>query len=193
MNPVFDTCSSRLRWRWKRPIHSLQYTRWKNQFVTSSSTPMATRPTTASSFSPNWSSDCSSVWASTQVMPDATRPRIEPMKIGRRSLRRAPTNDAVIAARMSTASRPSRNTRMAELVTTVALFALSPSVAAASPSDSSSTSRVSCTWRRGARLAMSSARPGLSRAPNQMRPSTSIARPGSNAFRRRSGPNSKNA
>ena len=43
--------------RWKRPIHSLQYTRWKNQFMISSSTAMATSPTTASSFSPYCSSD----------------------------------------------------------------------------------------------------------------------------------------
>ena len=115
------------------------------------------------------------------------------MKTGRRSRRFAPTKDAVMAARMSTASRPSRNTRTAEFVTTVALFALSPSVAAASPRASSRTRRVSCTCRRAARLAMSSASPCWSRAPNQMRPSTSIARPGSNAFSRRSGPNSKNA
>ena len=121
----------------------------------SSSTAIAISPTTASSFSPYRSSDCSSVWASTQVIIETTRPRPAPISTGRRRRRRAPTNEAVIAARISTASRPSRNTMIAELVTTVALLAESPSVAAASASFSSSTSRVSWTSRRGARSAIS--------------------------------------
>ena len=54
------------------------------------------------------------------------------MNTGRRSRRRRPTIEAVIAARISTPSSPSRKTMIAELVTTVALLAESPSVAAAS-------------------------------------------------------------
>ena len=68
---------------------------------------------------------------------------------------------------------------IAELVTTVALLAESPSVAAASPSFWSSASRVSRIARRGARLAICLASPSWPPAPNQIRPSTSSARPGS--------------
>ena len=50
--PTFSSVISSRRLRWKRPIHSLQYTRWKNQFMISSSTAIATSPTTASSRSP---------------------------------------------------------------------------------------------------------------------------------------------
>ena len=82
---------------------------------------------------------------------------------------------------------------IAELVTTVALLAESPSVAAASASLVSSASRVSRIARRGARLAICLARPSWPRAPNQIRPSMSSARPGSKERSRRSGPNSKNA
>ena len=98
-----------------------------------------------------------------------------------------------MAARISTASSPSRNTMIAELVTTVALFALSPSVAAES---------AQLAVQHQARVADVPLRrmvcdqlgePGLARAPNHISPSTSSASPGSNAFRRRSGPNSKNA
>ena len=154
---------------------------------------MATSPTTASSFSPYCSSDCSSVCASTQVSIDTSRPSPAPISTGRRMRRRTPTNDAVMAARISTASRPSRKTMIAEFVTTVALFAESPRVAAASASFWSSTSRVAWTSRRGARSAISLARPSWSSAPNQISPSTSVASPGSNDLSRRSGPNSKNA
>ncbi len=93
---------------------------------------MATMPVIASNRSPEVTSESISVLAMTQVTIEASSPSIAPTNTGRRSRRRAPTNDAVIAARMSTASRPSRKTRMAELVTTVALLALSPSVAAES-------------------------------------------------------------
>ena len=184
--------SSALRLRWKRPIHSLQYTRWKNQLVTSNRTTIATSPVIASSFSPEVASDSISVLAITQVTIEASRPSIAPHSTGLRSPRRAPTNDAVIAARMSTASRPSRNTRIAELVTTVALLELSPSVAAASSSFVSSARRASRSSRTGARLAISLAKPGSPCAPYQIWPSIVSARPGSNAFSRRSGPNSKN-
>ncbi len=67
---------------------------------------------------------------------------------------------------------------IAELVTTVARLALSPSVAAASASLSSRARRVSWISRRGARRSRSFARPGVPCDPNQMRPSTSSARPG---------------
>ena len=80
---------------------------------------------------------------------------------------------------------------IAALVMTVAFEAESPSVAATSASLSSSTARVARTSRRGARPATRSASPWWSRAPNQIRPSTSAASAGSNACRRRSGPNSK--
>ena len=82
---------------------------------------------------------------------------------------------------------------IAELVTTVALLAESPKVAAASASLRSSTSRVSRIARRGARSAICFASPSWPAAPNQIRPSTSRARPWSNERSRRSGPNSKNA
>ena len=64
---------------------------------------------------------------------------------------------------MSTPSSPSRKTMIAELVTTVALLAESPRVAAASPSLVSSASRVSRISRRGARLAICLARPSCPR------------------------------
>ena len=80
---------------------------------------------------------------------------------------------------------------IAAFVITVASEAESPSVAATSASLSSSTARVSLTSLRGASPATSSARPGWSSAPNQIRPSMSAASAGSNAFSRRSGPNSK--
>ena len=133
------------------------------------------------------------VWASTQVKRLAIRPRTDPISTGRRSRRRTPTKEAVMAARISTASRPSRKTMIAELVTTVVRLALSPSVPRASSSSSSSARRVSRTSRREAPLEISSARPSWLRAPNQIRPSMSVARPGSIDFSRRSGPNSKNA
>ena len=85
-----------------------------------------------------------------------------------------------MAARISTPSRPSRKTMIAELVTTVALLAESPSVAAASASLVSSASRVSrivAPRARGWRSAWRG-RPGRA-APNQIRPSMSSARPGS--------------
>ena len=104
-----------------------------------------------------------------------------------------PTNEAVMAARISTASRPSRKTMIAALVTTVVRLALSPSVPRAFSSSWSSASRVARRSRRDAPLEISSARPSWPLAPNQIRPSTSVARPGSIDFRRRSGPNSKNA
>ena len=128
--------------------------------MTSSSTAIATSPVIASSCSPEVASDSISVLAITHVTIEASRPSSAPTSTGRRSRRRAPTNDAVIAARISTASRPSRNTRIAELVTTVALLALSPSVAAASASLSSSARRASRSSRRGARSAISFASPG---------------------------------
>ena len=115
------------------------------------------------------------------------------MNTGRRSRRRKPTIEAVIAARISTPSSPSRKTMIAELVTTVALLAESPSVAAASPSLLSSSSRVSRISRRGARCAICFASPSCPAAPNQIRPSISSASPWSNERSRRSGPNSKNA
>ena len=86
-------------------------------------------------------------------------PASAPTNTGRRSRRRRPTIDAVIAARISTPSSPSRKTMIAELVTTVALLAESPSVAAASPSFLSSSSRVSRISRRGARCAICFASP----------------------------------
>ena len=74
-----------------------------------------------------------------------------------------------MAARISTASRPSRKTMIAALVTTVVRLALSPSVARASSSSSSSARRVSRTSRRAAPLAISSARPvvALGAEPDQ--------------------------
>ena len=83
---------------------------------------------------------------------------------------------------------------IAELVTTVALLAESPSVAAASASLLSSASRVSRISRRARAVGdlLGEARPGRA-APNQIRPSMSSARPGSKERSRRSGPNSKNA
>ena len=59
---------------------------------------MATSPTTASSFSPYCDSDASSVWASTQVKMLTSRPSAAPTSTGRRSRRRMPTNEAVMAA-----------------------------------------------------------------------------------------------
>ena len=83
-----------------------------------------------------------------------------------------------MAARISTASRPSRKTMIAELVTTVVRLALSPSVPRASSSSSSRARRVARTSRRAAPLEISSARPGWPLAPNQISPSMSVARPG---------------
>ena len=84
--------------------------------MTISSTPIAIAPTMASSFSPYCDSDPRTNCASTHVIALATRPKIAPMKIGRRRRRLTPMSDAVIAARMRTASRPSRKTMIAALV-----------------------------------------------------------------------------
>ena len=159
--------------------------------MTSSSTAMATTPTIASSFSPYCCSELSSVVASRKVTMLTPRPASAPSSTGRRLRRFAPSKLAVIAARISTASSPSRKTMIAALVMTVASEAESPSVAAASASFSSSVARVARTSRRGALPATSSASPRRSAAPNQIRPSISAASAGSNACRRRSGPNSK--
>ena len=70
-------------------------------------------------------------------------PASAPSSTGRRLRRLAPSKLAVIAARISTASRPSRKTMIAALVMTVAFEAESPSVAATSASLASSASRVS--------------------------------------------------
>ena len=59
-------------------------------------------------------------------------PASAPSSTGRRLRRFAPSRLAVIAARISTASRPSRKTMIAALVMTVAFDAESPSVAATS-------------------------------------------------------------
>ena len=92
-------------------------------------------------------------------MPLATSARPAPISIGLRWARVAPSRLAITAARISTASRPSRKTITAAFVTTVAVLAPSPSVPAPSSSASSSASRVSRTSRAGAWLAISFARP----------------------------------
>ena len=82
----------------------------------------------------------------------ATSASSAPNSIGRRRPRATPCRLAITAARISTASSPSRNTITAALVTTVAVLAPSPSEPAPSSSASSSARRVSCTSRRRAAL-----------------------------------------
>ena len=98
-----------------------------------------------------------------------------------------------MAARMSTASSPSRKTMIAALVTTVARLA---AVA------ERGGGVVELVVEHEPRLVHLAPRrvvgdqlgePRLPAAPNQTRPSMSMASPGSNDFSRRSGPNSKNA
>ena len=59
------------------------------------------------------------VWATTQVAALATSAAPTPTHIGRRRRRCAPLKLAISAARISTASRPSRKTMMAVFVITV--------------------------------------------------------------------------
>ena len=94
--------------------------------MTSSSTPIATTPTTASSFSPYSESESSSSSAAKNIAMLAGIASSAPRKIGRRSGRRAPTRLAVIAAMIRIASSPSRKTISAELVITVVSLAPSP-------------------------------------------------------------------
>ena len=77
----------------------------------------------------------------------ATSASSAPSSIGRRCARAAPLRLAITAARISTASSPSRKTITAALVTAVAAVAPSPSAPAPSWSAWSSARRVSCTSR----------------------------------------------
>ena len=92
-------------------------------------------------------------WATNQVTTLAAIPARPPSSTGRRRARRVPTNEAVIAARIRTASRPSRKTRIAASVTTVArLTSTSPSacwaLVSASPARRAAAATVAApAWR----------------------------------------------
>ena len=116
-----------------------------------------------------------------------------PRRIGLRSGRLVPTIEAVIAAMMRIASRPSRKTISAELVITVVALSSSPVFARASSSLSFNARRVSRISRVPALSAICWASPSWPAAPYHINPSISTARLGSNACSFTSGPNSKNA
>ena len=83
------------------------------------------------------------VWATTQVAALATSAAATPTHIGRRSRRCAPLKLAISAARISTASRPSRKTMIAVFVITVVrLFGPVPTASSASLRARSSATRL---------------------------------------------------
>ena len=77
------------------------------------------KPVIASSFAPSGEAALRIAPTMNQVATAATKETAAPTKTWRRRCCRAPTKLAVIAARIRTASRPSRNTIMPELKTTV--------------------------------------------------------------------------
>jgi hypothetical protein len=91
-----------------------------NQFSTSSRTTIATKPVIASSRGPSGDAALSSAWNTNQVTTAAANATPAPATTGRRRRRLAPRKLAVTAAKMRTASSPSRKTMIAELKTTVA-------------------------------------------------------------------------
>ena len=74
----------------------------------------------ASSFGPSGEATSSTAWTTNQVATVAPKAIAAPTAIGRRFARLAPSRLAETAAKISTASRPSRKTIMLELKTTVA-------------------------------------------------------------------------
>ena len=76
-------------------------------------------PVIASSFGPSGEAASRSAPTANQVTTAARNETAAPTKTGRRRGRLAPTMLAVIAARMRTASSPSRKTIIPELKTTV--------------------------------------------------------------------------
>jgi hypothetical protein len=93
---------------------------WTNQFRTTSSTTIAMKPVIASSRGPSGDAALSSACTTNHVStlaPNATR---APATTGRRRRLLAPRKLAVTAAKIRTASSPSRKTMIAEFATIVA-------------------------------------------------------------------------
>jgi hypothetical protein len=105
-----------------------------NQLSTSSSTTTATKPVIASSRGPSGEAALMSACTANQVATVAPNAAAAPATTGRRRARLAPRKLAVTAAKISTASKPSRKTIMLELNTTVAwLCACEASVGSIGP------------------------------------------------------------
>ena len=81
------------------------------------STTIAKKPVIASSLGPSELAASSTAWATNHVRIEVPKAATAPRTTGRRRERFAPRNDAVTAAKMSTASRPSRKTMIDELNT----------------------------------------------------------------------------
>ena len=84
------------------------------------STTIATKPVMASSRGPSGEATESAAITTNHVATAATNASPAPATTGRRRARLAPRKLAVTAAKIRTASSPSRKTMMAELATTVA-------------------------------------------------------------------------
>jgi hypothetical protein len=80
---------------------------------------MAMNPVIASSRGPNGDATSNSACTTNHVTTAAPNDTAAPAITGRLRCALAPTNDAVIAAKINTASNPSRNTIMEALKTTV--------------------------------------------------------------------------
>jgi len=78
------------------------------------------KPVMASSRGPSGEATSSNAWTRNHVPTVAAKAMAAPATTGRRRRLFAPRKLAVTAAKIRTASRPSRNTMIAELVTTVA-------------------------------------------------------------------------
>ena len=80
---------------------------------------MAMKPVIASSFGPSGQAASSTAWTTNQVATEAANAKPAPSAIGRRFEAWIPVRLAATAAKISTASRPSRKTIIPELKTTV--------------------------------------------------------------------------
>ncbi len=134
------------------------------------------------------------VCAMTQVAALAASAAPTPTHIGRRSRRSAPLKLAISAARMSTASRPSRKTMIAVFVITVVrLLGPVPTASSASLSARLRATRVAAISEGAARPLISVARPSWEPEPYQKSPSLRVKSSCARPRRRCSGPSSKNA
>ena len=134
------------------------------------------------------------VWATTQVAALATSAAPTPSHIGRRSRRCAPLKLAISAARIRTASRPSRKTMIAVFVITVVrLFGPVPTASSASLSARVERDAVGGDLGRRAAAVDQRREAVVSPAPYQKRPSLRAKSSGARPRRRCSGPSSKNA